>query len=88
MGDQQAIEPSFGQAAAQLADAAKVVHTERINHKRQRLGIRDQGIVVLPQAISNRQSKASVNPIRRDANEYADAETNQRQRKSEDQLPV
>ena len=30
MGDQEAMKPGFGQTAAQQADAAEVVHVERI----------------------------------------------------------
>jgi hypothetical protein len=37
MGDQEAMKASIGQTAAQLPDAAEVVHWERIT------GLRDQG---------------------------------------------
>jgi hypothetical protein len=33
MGDQQAVKPGFGQTAAQKPDAAKMVHSLRINHE-------------------------------------------------------
>jgi hypothetical protein len=38
MGNQQAVKSGFGQTAAQLPDAARVVHLIRINDGRRKKG--------------------------------------------------